>query len=77
MPPIPFPKSSPKATPPVTPAVEGHLAILRRLLLRAQTKGGVLTPHEVLLGQECVQRLERLWDERHVDEMTKGGCAHD
>jgi hypothetical protein len=56
MPPIDFPTVAPRATPPVTPAVEGHLAILRRLMLRAKSKGGVLTQHEVLMGASPFRR---------------------
>jgi hypothetical protein len=72
MSPIPFPKSSLCATPPVTPLAEGHLAILRRLFLRAQAKHGVLTPHESLLGLESVAALEVMLDERHAEQMRGG-----
>jgi hypothetical protein len=72
MPPIEFPTVAPRATPPVTPEVEGHLAILRRLVLRARSKGGVLTPHEALMGIESVEALERLWDEKHAETLRGG-----
>jgi hypothetical protein len=76
MTPIPFPKPLPRATPPVTLLVEGHLAILRRLLLRAGAKHGVLTPHEVALGLESVGALEGMLEERHAEQLRQG-ANHD
>jgi hypothetical protein len=46
-------------------------------MLRARSKGGVLTPHEALMGVESVEALERLWDRKHVEGITEGGCAND
>ncbi|OWK42383.1 hypothetical protein FRUB_04461 [Fimbriiglobus ruber] len=37
----------------------------------------MLTPHEARLGLESVAALERLLDERHVEQIKEGGCAVD
>ncbi len=71
MAPIPFPRPVPRATPPSTSPLDGRLAILRNLFLRARV-AGKLTPHEVLLGLESVEGIEAELDERHAERLRGG-----
>jgi hypothetical protein len=73
--PIPYPRTVPRATPLSPPPLEGRLAILRNLFLRASVTGGKLTTHEISMGIESVQGIEAELDERHAERLK--GHGHD
>ena len=73
MTPIPYPAPDRTATAYRPTPAEGHLAILRRLFLRAGC--GVLTREECRMGVESVAALEQVLDERHAERLRQ--VCHD
>lgn len=72
---LPYPTSLLSATPVSDPTPAECLAGLRRLLDRCLVRGGSLHPMEVQKALECLDVVDRAFDEQHAEQLK--GSNHD